>query len=90
MAEETILTGDDIMLGPPSPVVPPEVASHVLDGLETCSAALRRLFLCKLIHLSLVWSKQNDCFCSLFASVLELFWEQCPSLGLQQHRGASL
>ncbi len=70
MAEETILTGDDLMLGPPSPVVPPEVASHVLDGLETCSTALRRLFLCKLIHLSLVWSKQNDCFCSLFASVL--------------------
>ncbi|CAK9878436.1 hypothetical protein BDL97_06G090500 [Sphagnum fallax] len=46
MAEETILTGDDLMLGPPSPVVPPEVASHVLDGLETCSTALRRLFLC--------------------------------------------
>ncbi len=70
MAEETILTGDDLMLGPPSPVVPPEVASHVLDGLETCSTALRRLFLCKLIHLFLVWSKQNDCFAPYWL----LFW----------------
>ena len=47
MAEETILTGDDLMMGPPSPMVPPEVASHVLEGLETCSASLRRLFQCK-------------------------------------------
>ena len=35
------------MMGPPSPMVPPEVASHVLEGLETCSASLRRLFQCK-------------------------------------------
>jgi hypothetical protein len=47
MAEETILTGDDLMMGPPSPVVPPELASHVLDGLETCASSLRRLFHCE-------------------------------------------
>lgn len=47
MAEETILTGDDLMMGPPSPMIPPELASHVLDGIETCSSSLRRLFHCK-------------------------------------------
>jgi len=46
MAEETILTGDDLMMGPPSPFVPPELASHVLDGIESCSTSLRRLFHC--------------------------------------------
>ncbi|PRQ33186.1 hypothetical protein RchiOBHm_Chr5g0054771 [Rosa chinensis] len=28
--EETILVGDDLMMGPPSPIIPPEIASHVL------------------------------------------------------------
>ncbi|PWA34628.1 hypothetical protein CTI12_AA617200 [Artemisia annua] len=28
MMEETILVGDDLMLGPPSPVIPPEIADH--------------------------------------------------------------
>ncbi|KAL9677169.1 hypothetical protein QQ045_005397 [Rhodiola kirilowii] len=32
MMEETILVGDYIMLGPPSPLIPPEIASHVLNG----------------------------------------------------------
>ncbi|KAL5131990.1 hypothetical protein HKD37_12G034756 [Glycine soja] len=32
--DETILVGDDLMTGPPSPVVPPEIASHVLQGLQ--------------------------------------------------------
>ncbi|BBH05118.1 hypothetical protein Prudu_016420 [Prunus dulcis] len=32
--EETILVGDDLMTGPPSPVIPPEIASHVLEGLQ--------------------------------------------------------
>ncbi|XP_056855202.1 uncharacterized protein LOC130504596 [Raphanus sativus] len=34
--EETILVGDDLMMGPPSPVIPPEIASHVLQGVELC------------------------------------------------------
>ncbi|XP_065003351.1 uncharacterized protein LOC135635869 isoform X2 [Musa acuminata AAA Group] len=32
--EETILVGDDLMLGLPSPIIPPEIASHVLEGLQ--------------------------------------------------------
>eukprot|EP00249_Psilotum_nudum_P032210 c47451_g1_i1 orf=87-572(+) len=46
MTEETILTGEDLMLGPPSPLVPPELASHVLESLEVCSNFLRQLFHC--------------------------------------------
>uniref|UniRef100_A0A0D9W4L9 DUF7803 domain-containing protein n=1 Tax=Leersia perrieri TaxID=77586 RepID=A0A0D9W4L9_9ORYZ len=34
--EETILVGDDLMRGIPSPVIPKEIASHVLDGVEIC------------------------------------------------------
>uniref|UniRef100_A0A0D9UXS1 DUF7803 domain-containing protein n=2 Tax=Leersia perrieri TaxID=77586 RepID=A0A0D9UXS1_9ORYZ len=34
--EETILVGDDLMRGPPSPVIPKEIASHVLEGIELC------------------------------------------------------
>ncbi|KAI8524285.1 hypothetical protein RHMOL_Rhmol13G0138400 [Rhododendron molle] len=34
MMEETILVGDDLMMGPPSPLIPPEIASHVLEGLQ--------------------------------------------------------
>ncbi|KAF4374505.1 hypothetical protein F8388_016056, partial [Cannabis sativa] len=43
--EETILVGDDLMTGPPSPVIPPEIASHVLEGVELCDGLLRNLFL---------------------------------------------
>ncbi|XP_066168132.1 uncharacterized protein [Oryza sativa Japonica Group] len=34
--EETILTGDDLMREPPSPAIPKEIASHVLQGVEPC------------------------------------------------------
>uniref|UniRef100_A0A2P2K2U8 DUF7803 domain-containing protein n=1 Tax=Rhizophora mucronata TaxID=61149 RepID=A0A2P2K2U8_RHIMU len=44
--EETILVGDDLMLGPPSPIIPPEIASHVLEGVDLCDGILRTLFLC--------------------------------------------
>jgi hypothetical protein len=45
--EETIMVGDDLMTGPPSPIVPPEIASHVLQGVDLCDVILRKLFLCK-------------------------------------------
>lgn len=45
--EETILVGDDLMMGPPSPIIPPEIASHVLEGVDLCDGILRNLFLCK-------------------------------------------
>ena len=45
--EETILVGDDLMRGPPSPVIPKEIASHVLEGVELCDGILRNLFLCE-------------------------------------------
>ncbi|KAK9122743.1 hypothetical protein Sjap_012345 [Stephania japonica] len=44
--EETILVGDDLMTGPPSPLIPPEIASHVLEGVDLCEGILRNLFLC--------------------------------------------
>ncbi|KAF9623903.1 hypothetical protein IFM89_006249 [Coptis chinensis] len=44
--EETILVGDDLMLGPPSPLIPPEIASHVLENVELCDGILRNLFFC--------------------------------------------
>ncbi|MQM05474.1 hypothetical protein Taro_038278, partial [Colocasia esculenta] len=44
--EETILVGDDLMLGPPSPLIPTEIASHVLEGVDLCDGILRNLFLC--------------------------------------------
>ncbi|XVF69136.1 hypothetical protein PTKIN_Ptkin11bG0056500 [Pterospermum kingtungense] len=44
--EETILVGDDLMMGPPSPVIPPEIASHVLEGVNLCDGILKNLFLC--------------------------------------------
>ncbi|KAL6013072.1 hypothetical protein ACLOJK_003562 [Asimina triloba] len=46
--EETILVGDDLMLGPPSPLIPPEIASHVLEGVDVCDGVLRNLFLLEL------------------------------------------
>ncbi|CAN6457430.1 unnamed protein product [Victoria cruziana] len=48
--EETILVGDDLMMGPPSPIIPPEIASHVLEGVELCNGILRNLFLCLQIN----------------------------------------
>lgn len=48
--EETILVGDDLMMGPPSPVIPPEIASHVLEGVDLCDGILRNLFLCLQIN----------------------------------------
>ncbi|KAB2041951.1 hypothetical protein ES319_D02G183100v1 [Gossypium barbadense] len=34
--EETILVGDDLMMGPPSSVILQEITSHVLEGVELC------------------------------------------------------
>ncbi|KAL6967065.1 hypothetical protein U1Q18_032866 [Sarracenia purpurea var. burkii] len=48
--EETILVGDDLMTGPPSPLIPPEIASHVLEGVDLCDGKLRNLFLCLQIN----------------------------------------
>lgn len=48
--EETILVGDDLMMGPPSPIIPPEIASHVLEGVDMCDGILRNLFLCLQIN----------------------------------------
>ncbi|KAL2536220.1 hypothetical protein Fot_17611 [Forsythia ovata] len=48
--EETILVGDDLMMGPPSPLIPPEIASHVLQGVDLCDGILRNLFLCLQIN----------------------------------------
>ncbi|KAM1000011.1 hypothetical protein ACFX2I_006729 [Malus domestica] len=48
--EETIMVGDDLMTGPPSPVIPPEIASHVLEGVDLCDGVLRNLFLCLQIN----------------------------------------
>ena len=45
--EETILVGEDLMMGPPSPLIPQEIASHVLEGVDLCDGILRNLFLCK-------------------------------------------
>ncbi|TYH80077.1 hypothetical protein ES332_D03G108800v1 [Gossypium tomentosum] len=52
--EETILVGDDLLMGPPSPVIPQEITSHVLEGVELCDGILRTLFLfCRLMISSL-------------------------------------
>ncbi|KAK1310328.1 hypothetical protein QJS10_CPA08g01542 [Acorus calamus] len=48
--EETILVGDDLMTGPPSPLIPPDIASHVLEGVDLCDGNLRNLFLCLQIN----------------------------------------
>lgn len=52
--EETILVGDDLMMGPPSPIIPPEIASHVLEGVDLCDGILRNLFLCKFYSLLVI------------------------------------
>eukprot|EP00271_Cylindrocystis_brebissonii_P008461 TRINITY_DN22790_c0_g1_i1.p1 TRINITY_DN22790_c0_g1~~TRINITY_DN22790_c0_g1_i1.p1 ORF type:complete len:169 (-),score=35.88 TRINITY_DN22790_c0_g1_i1:187-693(-) len=46
MAEETILTADDLMKGLPSPVLPVELAPQVLQGVDTCAEKLNLLFRC--------------------------------------------
>ncbi|XP_042050948.1 uncharacterized protein LOC121796224 isoform X1 [Salvia splendens] len=48
--EETILVGDDLMMGPPSPIISSEIASHVLEGVDLCDGILRNLFLCLQIN----------------------------------------
>ncbi|KAK7839515.1 hypothetical protein CFP56_017982 [Quercus suber] len=48
--EETILVGDHLMMGPPSPLIPPEIASRVLEGVDLCDGILRNLFLCLQIN----------------------------------------
>ncbi|KMT05519.1 hypothetical protein BVRB_7g176420 [Beta vulgaris subsp. vulgaris] len=48
--EETILVGDDLMTGPPSPLIPPEIAPHVLEGVNLCDGLLRNLYLCLQIN----------------------------------------
>ncbi|GLT75417.1 hypothetical protein SLA2020_471470 [Shorea laevis] len=48
--EETILVGEYLMMGPPSPLIPPEIASHVLEGVDLCDGVLRNLFLCLQIN----------------------------------------
>ncbi|GLT45491.1 hypothetical protein SLA2020_193200 [Shorea laevis] len=48
--EETILVGEDLMMGPPSPLIPSEIASHVLEGVDLCDGVLRNLFLCLQIN----------------------------------------
>ena len=64
--EETILVGDDLMMGPPSPIIPPEIASHVLEGVDLCDGILKNLFLCKLrtfiVILSLTRSMPSKLF----------------------------
>lgn len=57
--EETILVGDDLMMGPPSPLIPPEIASHVLEGVDICDGILRNLFLCKYSSLNFTWFCQG-------------------------------
>ncbi|KAJ0021040.1 hypothetical protein Pint_31934 [Pistacia integerrima] len=57
--EETILVGDDLMTGPPSPIIPPEIASHVLEGVDLCDGILRNLFLCNILVESKYAFKSN-------------------------------
>ncbi|CAI5475168.1 unnamed protein product [Closterium sp. Yama58-4] len=46
MAEEVILTANDLIMGPPSPVIPRDLSPRVLEGVDTCSDRLRALFEC--------------------------------------------
>ncbi|KAL9247299.1 hypothetical protein vseg_020743 [Gypsophila vaccaria] len=48
--EETIMVGDDLMTGPPSPAIPQDISSHVLEGVELCDGLLRNLYLCLQIN----------------------------------------
>ncbi|XP_073120911.1 uncharacterized protein [Henckelia pumila] len=44
--EDTVLVGDDLMMGPPSPIIPPEIAFHDLERVDLCDGILWNLFLC--------------------------------------------
>jgi hypothetical protein len=74
--EETILVGDDLMMGPPSPLIPPEIASHVLEGVDLCDGILRNLFLCKffifvyLVGFTLALVKPIFCHCFISFIIL--------------------
>ncbi|KAI4386113.1 hypothetical protein MLD38_004074 [Melastoma candidum] len=48
--EEIILVSDDLMMRLPSPIIPPEIASHVLEGVELSDEILRNIFLCLQMH----------------------------------------
>ncbi|RWW10664.1 hypothetical protein GW17_00025785 [Ensete ventricosum] len=41
------------MLGLPSPIIPPEIASHVLEGVDLCDGVLRNLFLLNALGLQI-------------------------------------
>ncbi|GMP88527.1 hypothetical protein CsSME_00040491 [Camellia sinensis var. sinensis] len=43
MMEETILIGDDLMMGPPSPLIPPKIASHDKELREQLQDSERKL-----------------------------------------------
>lgn len=73
--EETILVGDDLMMGPPSPLIPPEIASHVLEGVDLCDGILKNLFLCKVFtFISLVFALLKPCFYHRSISSTKLAW----------------
>lgn len=74
--EETVLVGDDLMLGPPSPIIPPEIASHVLEGVNLCDGILRNLFLCKFF----IFISQSFCPLAIFHDKLS---SHLKTLGLQ-------
>ncbi|KAI3971959.1 hypothetical protein MKX01_030160 [Papaver californicum] len=38
------------MTGPLSPIIPPEIASHILEGVDTCDGILRNFFVCLQIN----------------------------------------
>ncbi|KAK9723871.1 hypothetical protein RND81_05G031200 [Saponaria officinalis] len=48
--EETILFGDDLMMGPPSHVIPQEISSYMLEDVELCDGLPRNMFRCLQIN----------------------------------------
>ncbi|GAQ82876.1 hypothetical protein KFL_001270180 [Klebsormidium nitens] len=46
MVEEAIMTGDDLMVGPPAPLLPADLAPQILEGVDVCQRPLRRLYKC--------------------------------------------
>lgn len=54
------------MTGLPSPLIPPEIASHVLEGVDSCDGILRNLFLCMYsflleIYCYCIWALVDVC-----------------------------
>lgn len=41
------MTGNDLMVGPPAPLLPADLAPRILDGVDTCQGSLRRLYKCE-------------------------------------------